>query len=209
MQIAGGIAGAILANAMFELPLVIWSMTVHAGGAQLLSEAVATFGLLGVVIAVGRTRAASTPLAVAAYIVAAYWFTASTSFANPAVTIARAFINTFAGIRPANVAGSWLHRRSAPSPERWCSRGSCPRTPATRSRLSDAAPHRVSVARCREAGVDQGLELAGVHQVEVLAELADRRRALSLAAEPCDALDRTIRKVVTPPRWVYHLQRVS
>jgi glycerol uptake facilitator-like aquaporin len=79
---------------MFELPPVTWSTTARAGGAQLLSEGVATFGLLGVVIAVGRTRAAITPLAVAAYIVAAYWFTASTSFANPAVTIARAFSNT-------------------------------------------------------------------------------------------------------------------
>ena len=104
-QIVGGIAGAILANAMFELPPVTWSTTMRAGGAQLLSESVATFGLLGVVIAVGRTRAAITPIAVAAYIVAAYWFTASTSFANPAVTIARAFSDTFAGIRPDDVAG--------------------------------------------------------------------------------------------------------
>jgi glycerol uptake facilitator-like aquaporin len=104
-QVAGGIAGAILANAMFELAPVTWSMTVRSGLAQSLSEAVATFGLVGVVIAVGRTRAAITPFAVAAYIVAAYWFTASTSFANPAVTIARAFSDTFAGIRPGDVAG--------------------------------------------------------------------------------------------------------
>ena len=104
-QIAGAVAGAVLANAMFELPLVTWSTTTRTGFAQLLSEAVATFGLIGVVIAVGRTRAAITPFAVAAYIVAAYWFTASTSFANPAVTIARAFSNTFAGIRPADVGG--------------------------------------------------------------------------------------------------------
>jgi len=106
-QIAGGIAGAMLANAMFDLAIVTWSTTVRAGSAQLLSEAVATFGLLGVVIAVGRTRPAIVPLAVAAYIVAAYWFTASTSFANPAVTIARAFSNTYAGIRPADV-GSFV-----------------------------------------------------------------------------------------------------
>jgi glycerol uptake facilitator-like aquaporin len=102
-QIAGGIAGAILANAMFDLPLVTWSATSRTGPAQLLSEAVATFGLLGVVVAVGRTREAVAPFAVAAYIVAAYWFTASTSFANPAVTIARAFSDTFAGIRPIDV----------------------------------------------------------------------------------------------------------
>jgi glycerol uptake facilitator-like aquaporin len=104
-QIAGGIIGAILANAMFELPPVTWSITTRTGAAQLLSEAVATFGLMGVVVAVGRTRAAATPFAVAAYIVAAYWFTASTSFANPAVTIARAFSDTFAGIRPVDVGG--------------------------------------------------------------------------------------------------------
>jgi glycerol uptake facilitator-like aquaporin len=104
-QVVGGIAGAILANAMFELPPISWSLTARTGLAQSLSEAVATFGLVGVVIAVGRTRAAITPLAVAAYIVAAYWFTASTSFANPAVTIARAFSDTFAGIRPGDVAG--------------------------------------------------------------------------------------------------------
>jgi glycerol uptake facilitator-like aquaporin len=104
-QTVGGIAGAILANAMFELPLIAWSTTARTGSGQLLSEAVATFGLLGVVIAVERTRASATPFAVAAYIVAAYWFTASTSFANPAVTIARAFSDTFAGIRPVDVGG--------------------------------------------------------------------------------------------------------
>jgi glycerol uptake facilitator-like aquaporin len=104
-QLAGGIAGAILANAMFELPPITWSMTARTGAARLLSEAVATFGLMGVVVAVGRTRAQIVPFAVAAYIVAAYWFTASTSFANPAVTIARAFSDTFAGIRPVDVGG--------------------------------------------------------------------------------------------------------
>lgn len=105
VQIAGGIAGALLANAMFGLDVVSLSATVRAGFPKLLSEGVATFGLIGVVICVGRTRAAITPFAVAAYIVAAYWFTASTSFANPAVTIGRAFSDTYAGIRPADVAG--------------------------------------------------------------------------------------------------------
>jgi glycerol uptake facilitator-like aquaporin len=104
-QIGGAIGGAILANAMFDISLVSWSETVRSGHAQLLSEGVATFGLLGVVIAVGRTRPAITPLAVAAYIVAAYWFTASTSFANPAVTVGRAFSDTFAGIRPQDLGG--------------------------------------------------------------------------------------------------------
>jgi glycerol uptake facilitator-like aquaporin len=105
VQIAGGIAGAMLANAMFGLDAVTLSTTTRAGFPTLLSEGVATFGLLGVVLCVGRTRAAIAPLAVAAYIVAAYWFTASTSFANPAVTIGRAFSDTYAGIRPADVAG--------------------------------------------------------------------------------------------------------
>jgi len=104
-QVIGAIAGAMLANAMFALEPVTLSTTVRAGFPKLLSEAIATFGLVGVVICVGRTRAAITPLAVAAYIVAAYWFTASTSFANPAVTIGRAFSDTYAGIRPADVAG--------------------------------------------------------------------------------------------------------
>jgi glycerol uptake facilitator-like aquaporin len=105
VQVAGGIAGAVLANAMFDLDPVMMSTTVRAGFPKLLSEGVATFGLIGVVIAVGRTRGPITPFAVSAYIVAAYWFTASTSFANPAVTIGRAFTDTYAGIRPADVAG--------------------------------------------------------------------------------------------------------
>jgi len=105
VQIVGAIAGAMLANAMFALDPVTLSTTMRGGFSKLLSEGVATFGLVGVVICVGRTRASVAPLAVAAYIVAAYWFTASTSFANPAVTIGRAFSNTYAGIRPADVAG--------------------------------------------------------------------------------------------------------
>src|SRR6185369_631022 len=104
-QIAGAIAGAILANAMFALDPVTLSTTARAGFPKLLSEGVATFGLVGVVICVGRTRPAIAPLAVAAYIVAAYWFTSSMSFANPAVTIGRAFSDTYAGIRPADIGG--------------------------------------------------------------------------------------------------------
>ncbi len=104
-QVLGAIIGAILANAMFDLPLATWSQTVRTGSAQWGSEAVATFGLIGVVIGVGRTRPTITPLAVAAYIVAAYWFTASTSFANPAVTIGRAFSDSYAGIRPVDIGG--------------------------------------------------------------------------------------------------------
>ncbi|HTL34818.1 MAG TPA: MIP/aquaporin family protein [Kofleriaceae bacterium] len=103
VQVAGAIAGAVLANAMFDRPVFELATNVREGFPLVFSEGVATFGLVGVVIAVGRTRASIAPLAVAAYIVAAYWFTSSTSFANPAVTIGRAFSDTFAGIRLADV----------------------------------------------------------------------------------------------------------
>jgi glycerol uptake facilitator-like aquaporin len=102
-QIAGGLAGAVLANAMFDLGPITWAATTRHGSAQFLSEAVATFGLVSVIFGTSRRRPSVTPFAVAAYIVAAYWFTASTSFANPAVTIARAASDTFAGIRPVDV----------------------------------------------------------------------------------------------------------
>ncbi len=105
VQCAGAILGAVAANVMFGLDAVTLSTTVRAGGSTLFSEGIATFGLLGVVICVGRTRAAITPFAVAAYIVAAYWFTASTSFANPAVTLGRAFTDTYGGIRLVDVPG--------------------------------------------------------------------------------------------------------
>lgn len=100
-QIIGCCLGALLAHAMFQLPLLQTSVHVRAGPAQWLSEAVATFGLLLVVL--GCRRAADAPWMVAAWIGAAYWFTASTSFANPAITIARSLSNTFAGIRPQDV----------------------------------------------------------------------------------------------------------
>ena len=105
VQIAGAIAGAILANVMFDLPPIAISTTARTGTPLLIAEAVATFGLVAVVVAVGRTRPAIAPLAVAAYITAAYWFTSSTSFANPAVTIGRAFSDTYAGIAPSGIAG--------------------------------------------------------------------------------------------------------
>jgi glycerol uptake facilitator-like aquaporin len=98
VQILGCCAGAILAHAMFELPLIQSSTHVRSGGPQLLAEFVATFGLLLVVL--GHRRAGDAPWMVAAWIGAAYWFTASTSFANPAITIARSLTNTFSGIRP-------------------------------------------------------------------------------------------------------------
>jgi glycerol uptake facilitator-like aquaporin len=90
---------------MFGEPLFLASTHARAGAAQLVSEFVATFGLLATIWGTVRTRPAVIPFAVGAYITAAYWFTSSTSFANPAVTLARAASNTFAGIRPADVPG--------------------------------------------------------------------------------------------------------
>jgi glycerol uptake facilitator-like aquaporin len=102
-QLSGGIAGTILAHAMFSLPLISLSRHVRSGPAQFLSECVAAFGLLVVIWGCSRSRSNAVPFAVASYITAAYWFTASTSFANPAVTIARSLTDTFAGIRPVDV----------------------------------------------------------------------------------------------------------
>jgi arsenate reductase len=105
-QCAGGISGAVLANVMFDLPAVAWSRHERAGTGLWLGEVVATGGLVLVIFALARVgRGALTPLAVGAYIGAAYWSTSSTSFANPAVTLGRAFSDTFAGIAPASVPG--------------------------------------------------------------------------------------------------------
>lgn len=102
-QIVGGLLGVVAAHVMFGLPLVTLSSHVRSGGAQVFSEFVATFGLVSVIVSCARFRASAAPFAVAAYICAAYWFTASTSFANPAVTIARSLTDTFSGIRPSDV----------------------------------------------------------------------------------------------------------
>lgn len=102
-QVAGGILGVLAAHLMFGSPLVSWSQHERSGGSQAFSEFMATFGLLAVIHGCGRHRPTAVPFAVAAYITSAYWFTASTSFANPAVTIARCFSDTFAGIRPIDV----------------------------------------------------------------------------------------------------------
>jgi len=100
-QLAGAITGVAAANAMFDLPVLLASTKVRTGGSQWFSEFIATFGLIALIIAVSRIRSQfAVPAAVAAYITAAYWFTASTSFANPAVTVARSLTDTFAGIRP-------------------------------------------------------------------------------------------------------------
>jgi len=102
-QIAGGILGVLAAHAMFELPLWQLSTTVRTGPGQWFAECVATFGLLLTIFGCAARSAAAIPYAVGLYITAAYWFTASTSFANPAVTIARALSDTYAGIAPAGI----------------------------------------------------------------------------------------------------------
>jgi len=104
-QVAGAFAGVAAAHLMFGLSLFSASTHVHTGPRQLLSEFIATFGLLAVIWGCIRHRPSAVPFAVGAYITAAYWFTSSTSFANPAVTLARSLSNTFAGIRPADAAG--------------------------------------------------------------------------------------------------------
>ncbi|WDZ78773.1 aquaporin family protein [Ensifer adhaerens] len=104
-QIAGGVAGTLMAHAMFDLPLLQVSETVRTGAGQWLAEAVATFGLVLTILMALRFRTEAIPSLVGLYITAAYWFTASTSFANPAVAVARALSNTFSGIRPTDVPG--------------------------------------------------------------------------------------------------------
>jgi len=105
VQIVGGIAGTVTAHAMFGLPLLDASLKIRTGGAQWLAEGVAAFGLIATILAGIRFERASVPWLVGLYITAAYWFTSSTSFANPAVAIARSLTNTFSGIRPVDLPG--------------------------------------------------------------------------------------------------------
>jgi len=104
-QIVGGIIGTIVAHLMFSLPVLAFSEKIRFGGAQWFAEWVATFGLLVTILGGIRFAQNAVPWLVGLYITAAYWFTASTSFANPAVAIARCFTNTFAGIRPVDLPG--------------------------------------------------------------------------------------------------------
>ena len=129
VQMASAIGGVGLADIMFELPVYSWSRHIRGGPGQWLSEAVATFGLLGVIWVSSRSRPSAVAPLVAAYIGAAYWFTASTSFANPAVTVARAMTDSFAGIRPVDapafllsqtlgaIAAVWVFAWLAPAPK--------------------------------------------------------------------------------------------
>ena len=131
-QVAGAVGGVVVAHAMFEQTLLQASTKERSGPGQWLAEVVATAGLLLVIAGVGRTRASAVPFAVAAWVIGAYWFTSSTSFANPAVTLARGLTDTFAGIRPGDVPafvaaqlvggvagallGRWLFSRPVESP---------------------------------------------------------------------------------------------
>jgi len=104
-QILGAVAGVWIAHAMFEMPIIEYSTKARAGVPQMFSECVATFGLLIIILRGARHQPDTVPWTVACYITAAYWFTASTSFANPTVTLARSMTESFAGISPANVPG--------------------------------------------------------------------------------------------------------
>jgi glycerol uptake facilitator-like aquaporin len=104
-QVTGGVAGTVIAHAMFALPLLDASLKIRTGGAQWLAEVVAAFGLVATILAGTRFNRPAIPWLVGLYITAAYWFTASTSFANPAVAIARSLTNTFSGIRPMDLPG--------------------------------------------------------------------------------------------------------
>jgi glycerol uptake facilitator-like aquaporin len=104
-QIVGALIGVWIAHGMFDLPLIQASMKARTGSGQWLAETIATLGLIMTIFGCLKTRSQAIPLAVGLYIVAAYWFTASTSFANPAVTLARSLTNTFSGIAPNDVAG--------------------------------------------------------------------------------------------------------
>ena len=107
VQSAGGLCGTMLAHAMFDLPLMTASLNIRSGTGQWIGEAVATFGLVATILAGVKFRAEAVPMLVGLYISAGYWFTSSTSFANPAVTLARGYSDSFAGIRPIDMPGFW------------------------------------------------------------------------------------------------------
>jgi glycerol uptake facilitator-like aquaporin len=113
VQVLGAVLGVVAAHAMFGLPFIEFSMKARTGTGLIWAEFIATFGLLAVILSGVRFRSEAIPYAVAAYITGAYWFTASTSFANPAVTMAREFTNSFSGIRQADVAGFLIAQAAA------------------------------------------------------------------------------------------------
>ena len=107
VQAAGGLAGTMLAHAMFDMPLLEAGQNIRTGSGKWIGEAVATFGLVMTILAGLKYRAEAVPMLVGLYITAGYWFTSSTSFANPAVTLARGFTDSFSGIRPVDMPGFW------------------------------------------------------------------------------------------------------
>ena len=137
-QIAGAFLGVAVAHVMFEKPVFFASTHERSGAAQMVSEFVATFGLLAVIWGCARRRSGAVPFAVGAYITAAYWFTSSTSFANPAVTLARAASDTFAGIRPADVPGFVLAQLLGAAVATATFRWLVPALPAVAERVVDA-----------------------------------------------------------------------
>jgi len=145
-QVAGAFAGVAVAHVMFGEPVFFASTHARTGTEQLVSEFVATFGLLATIWGTVRTRPAAVPFAVGAYITAAYWFTSSTSFANPAVTLARAASNTFAGIRPADAPGfiivQLLGAAAGTATFKWL----VPGLPKTASRVVEARHEQEEVA---------------------------------------------------------------
>jgi len=144
-QIFGAIAGVWSAHGMFGEPMFMTSTHARSGGAQMFSEFVATFGLVAVIWGCSRRRSAAVPFAVASYITAAYWFTASTSFANPAVTLARALTNTFAGIAPADVPGFIVSQLLGAAAATLLFRWLVPALPATADDV--IVPHRTEATR--------------------------------------------------------------
>lgn len=122
MQIGAGVLGVLAAHAMFDLPVIQVSRHLRDGPGQWLGEFVATFGLVATILLTVRHRPESVPISVALYIAAAYWFTSSTSFANPAITLGRALSNTFAGIAPASVPGFILAQFAGALAAHWFER---------------------------------------------------------------------------------------
>lgn len=148
-QVLGAFAGVAGAHVMFGEPLFSMSQHVRSGGAQAFSEFVATFGLLAVIWGCVRRRPSATPFAVGAYITSAYWFTASTSFANPAVTVARAFTDTFAGIRLVDVPMFVVVQFAGASAATWLFQWLTHRLPAVADRV--VVPHASNITE-GEAG---------------------------------------------------------
>jgi glycerol uptake facilitator-like aquaporin len=146
-QVIGAFLGVAIAHVMFKQPAIFFaSHHERSGAAQLVSEFVATFGLLSVIWGVVRRRSAAVPFAVGAYITAAYWFTSSTSFANPAVTLARAASDTFAGIRPADAPGFILAQLLGAGASTALFRWLVPSLPEVAPRVIDREPETASKA---------------------------------------------------------------